>query len=236
MARQRQEQYMSVNEQVAGMVFFVIYLLVLPFSTAPIFRLVTQISGRTLSSSLKDTLYYYGLFAVTVIIFHGFLARTTSHLVKNFAAVLKTLVIGLVAFYGINELFYRLTHALVNNRTNLNDMAISAQIHQAPRLTALVVIFLAPFVEEVLFRGLIFGNLRAKSRGLAYLISCLLFAWLHVWQFAVVKQDPTYFWMMVQYLVPGLILAWVYDRSGTLWTSVGLHALVNALSVWSLWR
>ncbi|MFR5405539.1 MAG: type II CAAX prenyl endopeptidase Rce1 family protein [Oscillibacter sp.] len=29
---------------------------------------------------------------------------------------------------------------------------------------------------------------------------------------------------MLQYLVPGLVLAWVYDRTGTLWTSIGLHA------------
>ena len=34
----------------------------------------------------------------------------------------------------------------------------------------------------------------------------------------------------------GLVLAWAYDHSGTLWTSIGLHAAVNALSVWSLWK
>lgn len=39
---------------------------------------------------------------------------------------------------------------------------------------------------------------------------------------------------MLQYLVPGLVLAWVYDRTGTLWTSIGLHAAANALSAWTL--
>ena len=72
----------------------------------------------------------------------------------------------------------------------------------------------------------------ARSRAAAYLVSCLLFALLHVWQFAVVNRDLTYFLLMVQYLVPGLVLAWAYEHSGTLWASVALHAVANALSVW----
>jgi membrane protease YdiL (CAAX protease family) len=119
-------------------------------------------------------------------------------------------------------------------RTNLNDTTISAQIQDAPRVTLLIIVFLAPFIEEVLFRGLVFGNLKSKSRVVAYLVSCLLFALLHVWQFAVVQQDITYFLLMVQYLVPGAVLAWAYESSGTLWTSIGLHAVANALSAWTM--
>jgi membrane protease YdiL (CAAX protease family) len=86
----------------------------------------------------------------------------------------------------------------------------------------------------VLFRGLVFGNLRDKSRVLAYLLSCMLFALLHVWQFAVVNRDVTYFLLMLQYLVPGLVLAWSFERSGTLWTPILLHAAANAFSVWTV--
>ena len=39
---------------------------------------------------------------------------------------------------------------------------------------------------------------------------------------------------MIQYLVPGLVLAWAYDYSGTLWASIGLHAVTNAISVWTM--
>ena len=43
----------------------------------------------------------------------------------------------------------------------------------------------------------------------------------------------SYFLLMVQYLVPGLVLAWAYDHTGTLWSSILLHAAANALSVWA---
>ena len=231
MAKRTSTTYLTPGEQVAGAVLFVIYLLVLPFVTAPLFRLIGGLLGVTISTGLQNILYYYILFAATVIIFHGFLGRTSRHFAENLGGACKFMAIGLVALYGLNELVYRLTRLVVSNQTNLNDTTISAQIHDAPRVTLLIVIFLAPFVEEVLFRGLVFGNLKSKSRTVAYVVSCLLFALLHVWQFAVVRQDITYFLLMVQYLVPGLVLAWAYDHTGTLWSSILLHAAANALHV-----
>ena len=217
MAKHKSAPYMSPGEQIAGTVFFVIYLVVLPFATAPLFRLAERLLGTAISPSLQNAIYYYILFAVTLVIFHSFLGRTTRNFADNLGNACKAVAVGLIALYGLNELMYRLTRLLVNNHTNLNDTAISAQIHDAPRVTLLIVIFLAPFVEEVLFRGLVFGNLKSKSRVVAYLVSCLLFALLHVWQ----------------YLVPGLVLAWAYDHTGTLWSSILLHAAANALSVWA---
>ena len=60
---------------------------------------------------------------------------------------------------------------------------------RAPRSTVLIVVFLAPVVEEALFRGYVFGNLREYSRGAAYLVSCLVFALIHVWPFFAESWD-----------------------------------------------
>jgi len=236
MAKKKTAAYMSPGEQIAGMIFFVIYLLVLPFAATPLFHLAERLLGADIGTGLQNTIYYYLLFAATLIIFHGFLGRTSRNFAENPAKACGTVIIGLIALYGLNELLYRLTNLLMDNRTNLNDITISAQIDDAPRTTLIIIVALAPFVEEVLFRGLVFGNLRGKSRILAYGISCLLFAFLHVWQYALSNQDITYFLLMVQYLVPGLVLAWAYDHSGTLWSSIGLHMAANALSMWTLWR
>jgi len=224
---------MTAAEQIAGTVFFFVYLVVLPFATDPAFRLMERLLGTSIDETLRNVIYYYLLFAVTIVIFHKYIGHTSRRLADNLNTAAKTLVAGLVALYGLNELVYRLSNLLFTNRTNLNDSTISAQIQDAPHVTVLIVVLLAPFVEEVLFRGLVFGNLKFKSRGVAYVLSCALFAALHVWQFAVVNQDVTYFVVMVQYLVPGFVLAWVYDHSGTLWTSIGLHAAANALAVWT---
>lgn len=234
MAKTGHTTYMTTLERVLGGVFFVIYLLVLPFVTAPLFGMLEKLMGQSISDHVRNMIYYYVLFAVTLLVFWNFLGRTTSYFLSSAGRTLSTVAIGLVAFYGLNELSYRVLRLVLSGHTNLNDVTISAQIADAPRSTFLIVVFLAPFVEEVLFRGYVFGNLREHSRTAAYLISCLLFAFLHVWQFAVVERSLSYFLLMLQYLVPGLVLAWCYERSGTLWGSILLHAFVNALAVWTV--
>lgn len=234
MQKRKSGAYMSPGEQIAGTVFFAVYLLVLPFAAKPLFGLAELLLGITLSGDMETLIYYYILLAVTVIIFHGFLARTSRRLLDNLDGTVKTVLAGLVALYGLNELAYRLVRMAAGTRTNLNDITISARAGGAPHMMLVIVVFLAPFVEETLFRGLVFGNLKGRSRAAAYLVSCLLFALLHVWQFAVVNRDITYFLLMVQYLVPGLVLAWAYEHSGTLWASTALHAVANALSIWTM--
>ena len=233
MAKKKNTANMTPGEQVAGVCFFVIYLLVLPFVTTPLFDLAADLLDTTIPAAVQNMIYYYVLFAFTVIVFHDFIGKTTRRLADAVGEACRTTVVGLVALYGLNELVYRLTNLLVKNHTNLNDTTISTRISNAPRVTILIVILLAPFVEEVLFRGLVFGGLKGRNRLLAYIVSCLLFAALHVWQFAVEQQDITYFLLMVQYLMPGLVLAWAYDHSGTVWAPFAIHAVSNALSVWS---
>ena len=234
MARRKAVGEMTAGEQIGGTVFFTIYLLVLPFAAEPLYGLAGDLLGISISGAMQNILTYYLLFAVSVLLFHRFWARTSRCLAENLGGAARTLGLGLVGLYGLNELVYRLSNLMVHNQTNLNDTAISAQIQDAPRTTLLIVVLLAPFVEETLFRGLVFGNLRRRSRLAGYAVSCALFALLHVWQFALVNRDITYFWLMLQYLVPGVMLAWTYEHSGTLWTSVALHAAANALSVWTM--
>ena len=233
MQKRKSGAYMSSGEQIAGTVFFAVYLLVLPFAAKPLFGLAELLLGITLSGDMETLIYYYILLAVTVIIFHGFLARTSRRLLDNLDGTVKTVLAGLVALYGLNELAYRLVRMAVGTRTNLNDITISARAGGAPHMMLVIVVFLAPFVEETLFRGLVFGGLKDRSRLLAYAASCALFALLHVWQFAVAGRDPAYFLLMLQYVIPGLVLAWAYEHAGTLWASIGLHAGINALSVLS---
>ena len=232
MARKSASASMNHTERLAGTIFFVVYLLVMPLLAQRLFSLFELLLDTQIGAELQSALYYYLLFAVTLLIFHRYVGHTTSRLLDNLDRAAATLFFGLLIFYGANELLYRVFHVFFHSRANLNDVTIAAQVSAAPRTTALIVIFLAPFVEEVLFRGLVFGCLREKSAVVGYAVSALLFAFLHVWTFALSSWDASYFALMLQYLAPGLVFAWAYDRSGTLWTSILLHAIVNALALY----
>lgn len=225
---------MTLPEQILGGIFFALYFAALPLAATPLFARLSALVRYTIPDSVCNVILYYILFALTVIIFWNYLGEMTERLFSRFLQTAGAVSLGLAGFYGLNEISCRVLSQALSGLSNLNDSTVAAQLQDAPHSTALIVLFLAPFVEETLFRGYIFGNLQKTNRILAYLVSCLLFALLHVWQYALANQSPQYLLLMLQYVIPGFMLAWVYDRSETLWGSILLHAAVNAIALRSM--
>ena len=225
--------YLTPGEQIAGTVLLALYLLVLPAARDPLFDLVERLTGANLSASLRSIVYYYALFAAVVVIFRRFLCRTSRNFTDNLGVACEAALTGLVALYGLNELVFRLGRVLVGGLTNLNDGLIAAPVPGTPRSTFLIAVVILPIVEETLFRGLVFGGLKGKSRWIAYAASCCLFALSHVWQLASSGLSPLALARTLQYLVPGAVLCRTYERSGSLWSAVAVHAAANALCLWT---
>jgi len=81
---------------------------------------------------------------------------------------------------------------------------------------------LAPFLEEMLFRGVILRSfLQQYSRQRAFLYSAALFglAHLNIYQFTVA-------------FLGGIFLAWLYERTRSLWPCILLHGAYNSLVTW----
>lgn len=82
-----------------------------------------------------------------------------------------------------------------------------------------------PLVEELFFRGVLFGWLRQNwSFWPAALFSSALFALLH--------GEPS---LMAGTVVLGLLAAWGMEKSGSLWSAVVIHLLNNAVKVLALY-
>ena len=91
-------------------------------------------------------------------------------------------------------------------------------------------VFLAPLVEELMFRGGIFGLLRRRSRALAYAGCILLFSVYHVWQYAL--SEPGNWLFLLQYLPSSFLLCRCYEKTETIWAPLLFHMLNNAVSRW----
>jgi len=88
-------------------------------------------------------------------------------------------------------------------------------------LTFFSAAILAPVAEEIFFRGFLYGGLRPKFGALgAMLVSSIFFTALH---FSIDAFIPI--------LVLGLCLAWLYERTGSLYPGILLHFANNALAV-----
>lgn len=91
-------------------------------------------------------------------------------------------------------------------------------------LYILTAVFAAPLFEEVLFRGMLFPYL-VKYTGLAKgtLLVSLSFAVMHF-------HPPSF----VPLLLFSAILCLAYWRTGSLWVSIGIHAIHNAVTILAL--
>jgi membrane protease YdiL (CAAX protease family) len=86
-------------------------------------------------------------------------------------------------------------------------------------VTVLAAVVFAPIFEEVIFRGLLYGSLRARlSWPTAALASALVFGLAH-------GYGPTGF---ASVLVSGLLWAWIYERTGSLLPCIAAHVINNA--------
>ena len=118
---------------------------------------------------------------------------------------------------------------LFGRTENPNNAAVFSLAEEDLGGTAALAVFLAPLVEEPMFRGGVFGLLRRYSRAAAYAASMLLFALYHVWSFAL--GDVRLWLYTLQYLPAGFLLARCYEKTNSLWTSVFLHMTVNGVSM-----
>lgn len=86
---------------------------------------------------------------------------------------------------------------------------------------ALLAVVVAPVTEEVIFRGFLYGVLRRPFGAMAAMgATALLFAAVH----GNLPAVPAYFLLAV-----GLTLA--YERTGSLWTPILMHAIFNGISL-----
>jgi membrane protease YdiL (CAAX protease family) len=105
------------------------------------------------------------------------------------------------------------TRELGTNKDELGSVAVAA----------FLIVIVAPLSEEMFFRGFMFGGLRrSMSMWPAALISAAVWGSLHL--------GAGNIGVAVQLAVFGVILAWLYERSGTLWAPVLAHTINNTIA------
>ncbi len=91
-------------------------------------------------------------------------------------------------------------------------------------LAGIAVVLVAPFAEEVFFRGFVFpGLIRPIGTAGAFVVSGLLFAMFHVTNLDTIG-------LLIPFTPIGMLFAWLYYRTGTIWTSITAHLVFNLVS------
>jgi membrane protease YdiL (CAAX protease family) len=139
---------------------------------------------------------------------------------QQFAIVPPLFVAGLLLLVAVNGAVSQLAGGFENPQV---ESLTGGQALSSGELLLLLLLVagLVPFAEELLFRGMIYPLLRVRLGAVAaILLNAALFSLVH----------------FVPLLLPGLFvvgvfLAYLRERSGSIWPSVCFHAMQNATAL-----
>jgi CAAX protease family protein len=133
-----------------------------------------------------------------------------------------------VALYVVIVVF--VVSNLVNiDLTQEQDLGFNNVVSHADLImTFISLVLLPPIAEEIIFRGFLFGGLRAKLGFVGATIgTSLLFATPHLLE----SGNGKLLWVAgLDTFVVSLVLCYLREKTGRLWAGMGLHALKNSIA------
>lgn len=222
---------MSYAEQIAGWIYFPFYLVLLGWILSAIFRALGHDPNSVTGQVQLNLIFGLVNFSITVLIFHRYLFASLKAMAHRVWGLVQAVILGL-AFYWIGTyLVSLLARTIVPTMQNLNNAAVSGMVGANSRAMLIFTVFLAPMVEESLFRGLIFSNCYRKNRILAFAVSMAAFAAVHILGFFGQASAPVLALSFAEYLPAGFALAWAYEKADTVFAPVIMHMVINAMSM-----
>lgn len=183
----------------------------------------------TMENVLKTAVYVF-VFVTTVVPSRKLLRygweRLTDSFGKCVGQIIRSQLFIFALAAGISMILSRFGLTTSRNQQRINSLVQNNRFYY----TLMAVVF-APFVEELVFRGAIFNSFRARNRkALGYFISAFVFGFIHVMGsfFAGDYRDCLFIFI---YGGLGMVLAYVYDRTDSVFCSILLHMLNNAISL-----
>lgn len=170
-------------------------------------------------------------FIIVTVLFNRFLLSSLRHFFNNLGGCLRICGTAFIAQWICSIVINVLISLLNPNFSNVNDASISSISQQNYTLILLGTSFLVPVVEETLYRGAIFGRLMQVNVILAYIVSIVSFSAIHVVGYIGLYSPQQLLLCFVQYFPAAFFLAWAYRKSGTIWTPILIHMIVNLIGI-----
>ena len=216
------------------------YLFVLIFFAGSIFfqtnfseNVLLKINGSTEFWDKYFEIIYYGIFSVAFLLLYR--NQIIKIIKETKITYLKYIVIALI-FILITMVASAIILSCNGIGDSANERAISESMSNYRLSTLLVVIVIGPFVEEIVFRGLIYDLLRGKKENLSRIIISNFFTSLI---FAVYHCDIKYFLVFdtkeILSIIPlfflGVGLAYVKEKTSNVSCSLATHIIINLIGI-----
>lgn len=149
---------------------------------------------------------------------------------RNHARFFKTCFSLLGVFYICTLLLNIVLSFVTKSSTSENQVQVIQNLEALPFVTLFSSLIYAPICEEILFRGVFYRSVRPHLRLVpAILLSAFSFGFIHVMK-SLWIGNLNDLWYLLSYALIGAFLAIAYERTNTIYGSMFLHFLNNAIA------
>ena len=216
---------MSGFEQSAGWVYYLFQLFLLP----ELVILILNLFHQSVTIFSVNFIIFLVNFIGFYCIFISFLKDSFKVFTRNLKRILAIVFLGFVVYWVANALMHYLVLSVSPDHNNLNNAAIGTIAKDHLFLLLVGTVLLVPVAEELVFRGMIFGALYNQNKLFAYVLSAVAFSLIHLLGYL---DDMTLIQALLsfmQYLPAGIVLAWTYAKTDTIFTPILIHAIINLI-------
>lgn len=225
---------MTISMQKYEKTFGWIFLFMTPLALPLLIVYLCQLLPTQPDIAMQNVLVYVVNFLLTLLIFHRFLWHSTRQALRRPGKTFLWMGVGFAAYNIGTYLVAMLTTLLAPDFSNANDANIMDMLQQHFWPMVICIVILVPITEETLYRGLIFGSLRKRSRWLAYVVSVCAFSALHVVGYIGTLHPYDLLVSFLQYLPGSFALAFAYDKSDSILPGILIHSTINLLATLSM--
>ena len=196
------------------------------------------------STALGAFLFRGVFFAAGLFLFRKFIRSSLEVPLTPFPRIMKFALLGYVLAFLANLLtndliFYFLPKYFYYVETgphflNLCKTALEPLAAESYPLTAVAAVLFVPVTEELMYRGLVFGNLARKSIPLACVVSTVLYCLVMILPVLGIASTDYVLLSFIQYIPVNLMFCWIYTRTETILTPILAHMVMNGISILAL--
>lgn len=164
--------------------------------------------------------------ALVAIVFLLFIVRNKKflHIFKEKKSTTGNAILwGFIGFFLVmgGQMLAAVIESMIGITPGSDNTAVLSDIAKVSPIIIISIVLFAPFLEEIVFRRVLFGGIYQKTNfWIAAIVSAFIFAAMH--------NELEH---LLMYMAPGLIFSYLYYRTKRLLTPMIAHLLMNGFVV-----
>ena len=207
-----------------GVLFFYLIASAMPYDFIELFGLKYN-NLNLIARQIYLILYEVSLTLIIVYIYRKDFIPNFKDFLKNNIKYFKKYIKYWFIMLGLMILSNAIITMFTTTITSENQQTIIDTLKQAPIYTFILTVFVAPILEELVFR-LSFRKIFKYTNVLFILFSGLFFGGMHV---LGTLSNPIDLLFIIPYSIPGFIFAYIYSKEKNICIPMSLHFIHNGI-------